>query len=148
RTAYPSRFSFRGHTGPSRESLIEPRLTRNGSSLRAITLRGRGMQIRGLELPALIALSMIVLSACSRESAHTVSATPPTAPPDHYAPSAMTFGAPHAVVSSERHTGAFAAGDALSPTAAVKPLDPSPVKEIHLDTTHKVIELAPGVKFA
>jgi nitrite reductase (NO-forming) len=106
------------------------------------------MQIRGLELPALIALSMIVLSACSRESAHTVSATPPTAPPDHYAPSAMTFGAPHAVVSSERHTGAFAAGDALSPTAAVKPLDPSPVKEIHLDTTHKVIELAPGVKFA
>ena len=32
--------------------------------------------------------------------------------------------------------------------AAVKPLDPAPVKEIRLDTTHKIIEIAPGVKFS
>lgn len=104
------------------------------------------MQIRcGSGLSALVALSLALLSACSRESAHTA---PTAAPTDHYDPSAMTFGSPHALVSGERHTGAFATGAALSPTAAVKPLDPSPVKEIHLDTTHKVIELAPGVKFA
>jgi nitrite reductase (NO-forming) len=104
------------------------------------------MQIRcGSGLSALMALSLALLSACSRESGHTA---PSAAPMDHYDPSAMTFGSPHALVSRERHTGAFATGASLSPTAAVKPLDPSPVKEIHLDTTHKVIELAPGVKFA
>ena len=32
--------------------------------------------------------------------------------------------------------------------AALKPLDPAPVKEIRLDTTHKIIEIAPGVKFS
>ena len=53
-----------------------------------------------------------------------------------------------AQVTSERHTGAFAAGSALSLDAAVKPLVPDPVKEIRLDTTHKIIELAPGVKFS
>ena len=53
-----------------------------------------------------------------------------------------------ALVTSERHTGAFAAGAALSMDAALKPLDPAPVKEIRLDTTHKIIEIAPGVKFS
>ena len=28
--------------------------------------------------------------------------------------------------------------------AALKPLDPSPVKAVRLDTVHKVIEVAPG----
>ena len=42
----------------------------------------------------------------------------------------------------------FAAGDALNMDAALKPLDPAPVKEIRLDTTHKIIEIAPGVKFS
>jgi nitrite reductase (NO-forming) len=92
---------------------------------------------------ALIPLSLLVLSACSREVA-----PPAAASQDPYDPSKMTYGAPPAVVSTERHTGAFATGSALSMDAAVKPLDPSPTKEIHLDTTHKVIELAPGVKFA
>ena len=53
-----------------------------------------------------------------------------------------------AQVTSERHTGAFSAGSALSLDAAVKPLVPDRVKEIRLDTTHKIIELAPGVKFS
>jgi nitrite reductase (NO-forming) len=51
-------------------------------------------------------------------------------------------------VTAERHTGAFADGAALSFSAELKPLDPSPVHTIRLDTTHKIIEIAPGVKFS
>jgi len=51
-------------------------------------------------------------------------------------------------VTDERHTGPFAMGSALSMDAVVKPLDPAPVKEVRLDTTHKIIEIAPGVKFS
>jgi nitrite reductase (NO-forming) len=32
--------------------------------------------------------------------------------------------------------------------AELKPLDQSPVKTVRLDTTHKIIEIAPGVKFS
>src|SRR6185295_11315368 len=53
-----------------------------------------------------------------------------------------------ASISSERHKGAFASGSALSLTAELKPLDPAPVKTIQLDTAHKIIEIAPGVKFS
>jgi nitrite reductase (NO-forming) len=60
----------------------------------------------------------------------------------------MDFNPGPATLSSERHTGPFAAGDALSMDATVKPLVPEPVKEIRLDTTHKIIEIAPGVKFS
>src|SRR5213076_2748262 len=51
-------------------------------------------------------------------------------------------------VSSDARTGPFAGGAALSTTAALRPLDPSPVKEVRLDTVHKVIEIAPGVRFS
>ncbi len=44
--------------------------------------------------------------------------------------------------------GAFAEGSALSLGAELKPLDPAPVKTVRLDTTHKIIEIAPGVKFS
>jgi len=53
-----------------------------------------------------------------------------------------------AKVSAERHKGAFAEGGSLSTGARLKPLDPSPVKTVRLDTTHKIIEIAPGVKFS
>jgi nitrite reductase (NO-forming) len=53
-----------------------------------------------------------------------------------------------AKLSAERHKGAFAEGTALSLGAELKPLDPSPVKTIRLDTTHKIIEIAPGVKYS
>ena len=33
-------------------------------------------------------------------------------------------------------------------TASLKPLDPAAVKEIRLDTIHKIIEIAPGVKYS
>ncbi|MGH7177343.1 MAG: multicopper oxidase domain-containing protein, partial [Tepidisphaeraceae bacterium] len=55
---------------------------------------------------------------------------------------------PPAVVSSDRHTGPFAGGSSLSLDAVLKPLDPVPVKEVRLDTTHKIIEIAPGVRFS
>jgi nitrite reductase (NO-forming) len=53
-----------------------------------------------------------------------------------------------ATLSSERHKGAFASGKSLTMSSELKALDPSPVKEVQLDTTHKIIEIAPGVKFS
>jgi nitrite reductase (NO-forming) len=51
-------------------------------------------------------------------------------------------------LSAERHQGAFADGAALSMGAELKPLDPAPVKTVRLDTVHKIIEIAPGVKYS
>ncbi len=76
------------------------------------------------------------------------SAAPRASADDRYDTSRMDFKPPAAVLSSERHTGAFAQGGALSMDATVKPLVPDPVKEIRLDTTHKIIDIAPGVKFS
>ena len=67
---------------------------------------------------------------------------------DPYDPAKMDLKPAPAVLSQDRHTGAFAQGSALSMDARVKPLDPAPVKEVRLDTTHKIIDLAPGVKFS
>jgi nitrite reductase (NO-forming) len=53
-----------------------------------------------------------------------------------------------AKVTSERHKGKFAEGSSLSMDANLKPLDASQVKTVRLDTTHKIIEIAPGVKFS
>ena len=52
------------------------------------------------------------------------------------------------LVTTDRHKGAFAAGDALSMDATLKPLVKGDVKEVRLDTTHKIIEIAPGVRFS
>src|SRR5262245_66222559 len=67
---------------------------------------------------------------------------------DPYHPSNMDLKPKPASVSAERHKGAFAAGASLSMGAELKPLDPSPVKEVRLDPTHKINEIAPGVKFS
>jgi len=67
---------------------------------------------------------------------------------DAYDPSRMDLKPAPAKLGGERHTGAFAAGGALSLGAVLKPLDPSPVKTVRLDATHKIIEIAPGVKFS
>ncbi|HXC38124.1 MAG TPA: cytochrome C, partial [Burkholderiales bacterium] len=79
------------------------------------------------------------LTACGPE---------PSKPVDRYDVSKMDLKPAPAKLSNERHTGPFAQGNALSMTAELKPLDPSPVKEVRLDTMHKVIEIAPGVKFS
>jgi len=73
---------------------------------------------------------------------------PSAPPPDAYHPSKIDLKSPPAKVTAERHSGAFAEGSALSMGAELKKLDPSPVKTVRLDTTHKVIEIAPGVKFS
>jgi len=84
-------------------------------------------------------LLALALAACD--------ARPPTTS-DAYDPAAMDLKSPLARVTTARETGAFAAGSALSTTAALKPLDPAPVKDVRLDVTHKIIEISPGVKFA
>ena len=78
------------------------------------------------------------LAACNRSEA----------PQDPYDMSKMDLKPTPAKVGGERHKGAFSEGAALSTGAELKPLDPSPVKTIRLDTTHKIIEIAPGVKFS
>ncbi|HUL96084.1 MAG TPA: multicopper oxidase domain-containing protein [Usitatibacter sp.] len=93
---------------------------------------------------ALATLAIAILAACQP----TPPASRAAATADPYDPAKMDLKPVPAVLSSERHTGDFAQGSALSMDAYVKPLDPSPVKEIRLDTTHKIIELAPGVKFS
>jgi nitrite reductase (NO-forming) len=55
---------------------------------------------------------------------------------------------PPATVTDEAHTGPFAVGKSLSFDAVLKPLDPDPVKEIRIDASNKVIDLAPGVKYS
>src|SRR4030095_1586341 len=58
------------------------------------------------------------------------------------------YGSPQAEVGTVLPTGTqYFSGPGLSLLPEVKPLDASPVKEIRLDSTHKVIELADGVKY-
>jgi len=88
---------------------------------------------------AVLALAFAALAGCS----------PSAAPPaDPYDIGKMDLKPVPAKVSAERHKGAFAEGASLSMGAELKPLDPSPIKTVRLDTTHKIIEIAPGVKFS
>jgi nitrite reductase (NO-forming) len=80
----------------------------------------------------------LLLAACDRETPQA----------DPYDQSKMDLHPVPAKLTDERHQGAFAEGNALSMGAELKPLDPAPVKTIRLDTTHKIIEIAPGVKFS
>ncbi|HJY77289.1 MAG TPA: multicopper oxidase domain-containing protein [Burkholderiales bacterium] len=77
-----------------------------------------------------------------------VAACSPPPAPDAYDVTKMDLKPVPAKVTAERHSGPFAEGAALSFGAELKPLDPSPVKTVRLDTTHKIIEIAPGVKFS
>ena len=83
-----------------------------------------------------LALLALVLAACD---------SGPQTPPDPYAD--IELKSPPAKVTAERNRGAFAEGAALSTGAELKPLDPAPVKTVRLDTTHKIVEIMPGVKF-
>lgn len=60
----------------------------------------------------------------------------------------MDLKPPPATVTNEPYDGPYATGSAVSMDAHVKPLSPEPVKEVRLDTTHRIIDLAPGVKFS
>jgi nitrite reductase (NO-forming) len=85
---------------------------------------------------AAVILIAVILCACSSREK-----------PDPYDQSKMDLKPVPAKITSERHTGAYAQGSSLSMGAELKPLDPSPVKTVRLDTTHTIIEIAPGVKF-
>ena len=98
-------------------------------------------------LAALMATAFSLLTGCNRAPSATV-AVPTKSAIDAYDTLEMEFKSPAAVLSSDRHTGPFAAGSALSMDATLKPLDPAPIKEVQLDTSHKIIEIAPGVKFS
>jgi nitrite reductase (NO-forming) len=94
------------------------------------------MKSAWMGLTALAALSVIALSSCTRS------------PSDRYDPAKIDLKPVPASLSNDRHKGAFASGKSLSMGNELKALDPSPVKEVQLDTVHKIIEIAPGVKFS
>ncbi|HSN20174.1 MAG TPA: multicopper oxidase domain-containing protein [Usitatibacter sp.] len=72
----------------------------------------------------------------------------PATSQDKYDTAHMDFNPGPAKVEDVRHTGSFSKGSALSLGPEVKPLAPEAVKEIQIDVTHKVIDLAPGVKYS
>ena len=55
---------------------------------------------------------------------------------------------PPAVVSDEGRSGPYATGKSLSFDATLQPLDPNPTKTVRLDASNRLIELAPGMKYA
>jgi nitrite reductase (NO-forming) len=91
---------------------------------------------------------LAAVAATSFLAACTPPAPPPPPPTDPYDAKQMDLKPVPAKLTAERHKGAFAEGASLSLGAELKPLDPSPVKTVRLDTTHKIIEIAPGVKFS
>ena len=94
-------------------------------------------------------LAFTAVSCSDRQQASATGGKPAAATAgDAYDMAKMDLKPPPAVVTQERHAGAFAQGAALSMDAVLKPLDSSTVKEIQIDTTHKIIEIAPGVKFS
>jgi len=115
-----------------------------------------GPRSRLAECAALSGALVMSLMACSGgETGERTAAPAPSAAAsiaaaalDPYDVLEMDFKTPAAVLTNERHTGAFATGDTLNMGAALKPLAPGTVREIRLDTTHKIIEIAPGVKFS
>ena len=121
-----------------------------------------GPRVPGTSLIAAACVAASLLLSACRNAEAPAAAPPPAAAAsaaasapaaaasagDPYDVSRMDFKTPPATVTSERHTGTFAMGASVNTEAALKPLDPSPVKEVRLDTTHKIIEIAPGVKFS
>jgi nitrite reductase (NO-forming) len=104
---------------------------------------------------SLLAVWVVVAIAGCDSGKPVAPAVPPNAVPaasapsaDHYDVSKIELKSPPATLSTDRHKGAFATGDALNLDAALKPVGADAVKTIQLDTTHKVIEIAPGVRFS
>lgn len=87
---------------------------------------------------AMALMCVLLVAACGKD----------TDDADQYDISRMDFKPSPAVITDERHEGPFASGSSLSAGAEVKPLTEDRVKEIRIDTTHKIIEIAPGVKFS
>src|SRR5580765_7044503 len=87
---------------------------------------------------ALLTALFLLVSACGKS----------TAPSDPYDPAKMDLKPVPAKLLNERNKGPYTAGGVISIVPELRPLDPSHVKVVRLDTTHKIIEIAPGVKFS
>src|SRR5215471_7349559 len=87
---------------------------------------------------AAVLVVFLFVSACNKSPA----------PVDPYDPAKMDLKPVPARVLNERNKGPFTAGGVISTVPELRPLDPSPVKVVRLDTTHKIIEIAPGVHFS
>jgi nitrite reductase (NO-forming) len=99
--------------------------------------------------------SMLRHLACGLSAAILGACHPGAPPPDPYEQGKMDFkSTPAKVFVAAAPSGVlaegvgFTEGASLSLTAELMPLDASPVKNVRLDTTHKIIEIAPGVKFS
>jgi nitrite reductase (NO-forming) len=87
----------------------------------------------------IVALVSAMLAACEVMMAPVQ----PKPPPAESAPATAP-----AVVVDEDRSGAYATGKSLSFDATLQPLDPNPVKYIRLDASNRLIDLAPGMKYA
>ncbi len=77
-----------------------------------------------------------LFSGCAQKQSHD------------YDESTMDLKPTPATLTSTRHVGPYSTGSALSSVPAIKPLDPAHDKTIQLDVVDRVIEIAPGVRFA
>jgi nitrite reductase (NO-forming) len=100
----------------------------------------------GLTMKLALTVPLIFLLAACNPTVDSSAAK--VNPADPYDVTKMDLKPAPATLSSERHAGAFSSGAALSLGPELRPLDPAPVKTIQLDTSHKIIEIAPGVKFS
>ena len=92
--------------------------------------------------------SSLTVAAVIALCGFSVNAQAPAPAKDKYDPAGMDLKPVPAKVTDRRNSGPLAQGDSLSFGAVLKPLDPAPVKNVQLDTTHRIIEIAPGVKFS
>src|SRR5215467_393574 len=86
---------------------------------------------------------LAALSGCDTMSAQRAD----TAAAPGAAPAAAPAVVP-AIVMDEDRSGAYATGRSLSFDAALQPLDPNPTKYVRLDASNRLIDLAPGMKYA
>jgi nitrite reductase (NO-forming) len=104
-----------------------------------------------MKLATSLLVAFILLAGCDRISWKSPAAGPAVggaAAADEYDPARMDLKSAPAKVTGERNNGPLASGTALSTSAALKPLDAAPVKEVRLDTTHTVVTVAPGVRYS
>ena len=137
--------SMVGHSSTEARQVMNSSVSRGSS---AVARPGAAMG------SSVLAFVMLVAVAGCDGGKPVASVSPKAAPGlsaatvDKYDIAELELKSPLAVVSAERHKGAFAAGEALNLDASLKAVDPAPVKTIQLDTTHKIIEIAPGVRFS
>jgi hypothetical protein len=128
----------------------QPLRKRDRALILSLDQKGNSMQAPSRPLPSGDRAGRLParLGACALGAAVALFAGCDSRTADPYDSAEMEMKSPPAQVTTARHTGPFATGAALNPGAELKPLDLEPVKTIQIDTTHKVMEIAPSVKFS